>query len=173
MLAQFHWLEGNLDREEQLKTRLGQQHTSRAGTSHDIAMDMGDDCLEEVFAAFTGLHGLDAADTAEATPDWRITALGGAWTQRHRGQTFDAFRAGSREGSAPSRWSVQYHLGKSVSFDVSLYGASGANDMARAFAHRCRYYFDLYEQSCESNYVYTSEDHEHYQEPESFVKSRV
>ena len=41
--------------------------------------------------------------------------------------------------------------------------------MARAFAHKCQYYFDLYEQSGRSDYVYTSEDHEHYQEPEYIV----
>ena len=61
---------------------------------------------------------------------------------------------------------MQYHLGKAASFDVSLYGASGANDVARAFAHKCQYYFGLYEHSGESNYVHTSDDHEHYQEPE-------
>ena len=41
--------------------------------------------------------------------------------------------------------------------------------MAKTFAHKCQYYFDLYEQSCDSDYVYTSDDHKHFQEPEYFV----
>ena len=53
---------------------------------------------------------------------------------------------------------MAYGVGKSARFDTSLYGDGPANDMARAFAHKCQYFFDMWESKGDDRYEYTQDD---------------
>ena len=52
--------------------------------------------------------------------------------------------------------------------NVSLYGAGRAHDMARAFAHKCQFFFDLWLSKGIEAYDFTEGDYESYVEPAFF-----
>jgi len=126
---------------------------------------------EQVEAVFSDLDRVRAGlvEGADEESDWRVTVLGGAWTAMHRGQAFDAFRAAPRTNSSAEAWAVSYGMGRSVRIDVSLYGAGPANDMARAFALKCQFFFDLWEGKGAEHYEFTEEDLASYAEPPWFA----
>ena len=126
--------------------------------------------VEEAFARLDAVrkeraHGDD--DDVD-TPDWKVTVLGGAWTAAHRGVAFDAIRASVRAGSDAEAFAVAYQLGKSARFDISLYGCGAANQLAKAFCHKCQWAFLLWESSGDKNYVFSNSDKEAYIEPAFF-----
>ena len=87
-----------------------------------------------------------------------------AWTAARRGVAFDAFRAAPRGGS-PEQWAVRYGMGRSARFDTALYGVAGANELARAYAHKCQFFFDLWQSKGGDNYEFGPDDRAAYQEP--------
>ena len=166
LVAQHPWLAGSL--EQDAKVVLQKMKTSNSDHV-DVAEreDVGltDDQIEEAFGNLRKARDEWGGEDPDS-PDWRITVVGGAWTAAKRGSAFDGFRAAPRPGSA-EEFAIRYQLGRSAYFATSIYGVAGASDMARAFAHKCQWFHDIWQASPEHNYIFTAADLAGYQEPDS------
>ena len=100
-------------------------------------------------------------------PYWRVTVLGGAWTAAHKGSAFDAFRAAPKAGSEAESWAVAYHIGRLAQFHISLYGVGGSNDLAKAYAHKCQWFYNLWRSIDKGKYYFSEEDCSSYEAPSS------
>ena len=164
---QFPWLAGSIEREAYPKKRLREEgHKSEAESDNEVWL-MSDDQIEAAFSALAVARA-EAANVGDDFADWRVSVLGGAWAAKHRGSAFDAFRAAPCASSAAEEWAAQYGMGNSARFYVSLYGAGRAHDMARAFAHKCQFFFDLWLSKGIEAYDFTEGDYESYVEPAFF-----
>ena len=170
LLARNPWLRGTLEK------KGGAAHSGQAGSSTDVAGEsqstvpdqLDDDVVEQVFGELEKQREALQEDTG-ATPQFRVSILGGVWTQRHLGTAYDAFRGAPAKGSDAEAWCVRYHVGRSARFDVSLYSTAGAATFARAWCHKMQHFFTLWEALADPSYLFTREDIRDYVEPAEFT----
>ena len=145
-LAKHPWMTKFVEEEEAASSSTYVKGTS-SKPSHAEEGEEGDpEALADgdIEAIFTALEERRAAWDLHAEgehADFKVSLLGGAWTQAHKGQAYDAFRGVVREGSKAEQWCLQYHLQRSARFDTSTYGEAGACTMAHARCHRMHFLF--------------------------------
>ena len=166
LVIKYPWLAGSLERD----VAAARTTASSSGGAGEVVEEMSCEALtdEQIEQAFTALRDEKekyAGDDDEEVVDWRVSVLGGAWTVRHRGVAFNAFRSAPRVGSVAEQWAADYNIGKSARFDMSLYGSSVANDLAKGYSHRCQYFFDIWLCSGNERYTYSQHDLDAYVEP--------
>ena len=166
LVIKYPWLAGSLERD----VAAARTTASSSGGAGEVVEEMSCEALtdEQIEQAFTALRAEKekyAGDDDEEVVDWQVSVLGGAWTLRHRGVAFNAFRSAPRVGSVAEQWAADYNMGKSARFDMSLYGSSVANDLAKGYSHRCQYFFDIWLCSGNERYTYSQHDLDAYVEP--------
>ena len=63
-----------------------------------------------------------------------------------------------------------YSLQASKRCKLLRYGSDVVSHLALGWAHKMQYFLDLYRAAGDTNYVFTAEDHNAYQEPPYFTK---
>jgi hypothetical protein len=130
---------------------------------------LDDDQVQAVFQALEQTRQAWDLHAPSDHADFRITLLGGAWHQRHKGTTYVAFQGAVRKNSPSEQWCIQYNLPKSARFEISLYGESGAHTMANAWCHRLNFLFSLYEAYQGTDFTYPANCMAGYEEPPEFA----
>jgi hypothetical protein len=139
----------------------------------DMEGDSSDDDDAVVTAIFDALGAKRAAlaDESELEFDnFRVTILGGQWTAKHKGVPFDAVQATAR-GDLPNAWSIKHGLNRSARFELALYGEAWAPVLARGWAHRMQFFYNLHVSSGTDDYRYTAVDAALYVEPAEFRRA--
>jgi len=74
--------------------------------------------------------------------DFKVAVLSGQWQLQHKGVFADAFSASARGEDAPE-WCQARRLRKSARYELSVYGEHVAGVLARAWAGKMQYMFNL------------------------------
>ena len=98
---------------------------------------------------------------------FRVKVLGGTWTSRNKHVGYDAYR-GEPINAVAEAWGVQYTMGRSARFAISLYTDRGAAMLARIYVEKCHYYYEIYLNSEDLFYSYTDADFGGYIMPPEF-----
>jgi hypothetical protein len=162
VLERFPWMQGALEG----GNRRGRPGDRAGGQPNDRNIDesandpepLDDELIEEAFAMLEAKRAeLASTDDIEIT-DFTTGLLGGTWTMAHSGKAFDAYQSKIRGGSDAIEWCNQYNCTKSARFDISLYGDAQASLMAREWARRLQYFFNIYTSSGDAHYVFSDDD---------------
>lgn len=109
--------------------------------------------------------GLDTQpDTA-----FQVRLLGGEWLFKQKGVWYDAFQGFCQEGSHAALWCDQYRIGHTARFDIGLYGERGSYMMAKAWASKVQYWYDIFLECGEAMYVYSLDEVLGWEKPEEMV----
>jgi hypothetical protein len=100
--------------------------------------------------------------------DFKVTILGGVWTQRNKGVAYGAVRGAAVREESLEAWLQSNGFPKSARFDVSLYGDKNACAMARAWCHRMQFFRDLVVTGDDPTYQYDDGVIAGYTEPSDF-----
>ena len=148
LLLRYPWLQdfGRLDK----KGGLGEGASSSAKgpgpdgeASHQDGGDLDDDELAAVFSEvdrYRAELSITAA-SADATDDFAVVVLGGAWTAANRGLAADAVQ-GLARGADAAAFCAARGMQKSSRYEISAYSFQWACILARAWAHRMQYFFN-------------------------------
>jgi hypothetical protein len=83
---------------------------------------------------------------------WSV--LGGAWTAKHKGVCFDAYKG--RPATAAARaWTHQYSLCPTASFSVQKYGGHQAQLLVETWATRMNFFFAVFDRQKDIDFAYT------------------
>ena len=170
LLQQHPWLEGYMDSASSAKRthrNAAPTHDEPVDAPSEAAEAMDDTAIEEVFRQLEAKREECHMLRAQEVQDFKVSLLGGMWTQRTSGRPFDAFKAQARRGEAEV-WCGLYGLQKSARWDLGLYGEGNAAVFAKAWCHKMQYLFDLWSLSDGVGYEYTAADFERYVEPDDF-----
>lgn len=74
--------------------------------------------------------------------DFQVTILGGQWTAAHKGVAADAFSAAAK-GNMAIQWCKRRAIPQSARYEISLYGQEAAAAMARCWASKMQYMFNI------------------------------
>ena len=134
--------------------------------------ELCDDLAQEDYDAVF-LHLQRAREEAEeeegaAPDDFRVRVLGGTWSVASKGVALAAYSAEARPGE-PAAWAAAYHFGLTARFEVSIYTATGAACCARAWCAKAQYFYNIYVNSGDENYEFSSADVEGWKEPEDLT----
>ena len=77
-----------------------------------------------------------------------VKLLGGAWTARHRGRAFDAFKAEASSKDVVA-FCTRFCMAKSARFDISLYGEAGASLMCQAWSRKMAHFYSCFRRHVE------------------------
>ena len=174
LLNQFPWLTGGLEQDQaKAKTAKVAGGTGDGHSGSSCALfreELTDEQYEDIFVELQEARARVAAESGKGDgSDFRMRVLGGKWTAEHRGRAFDAY-AGEASAGEPSKWAVQYSMGRSARFDVSLYTAKGASCLAKTWRCKCQYFYDIWLVSGGGRYAYTADDIAGWPEPEEFTE---
>ena len=97
LVIKYPWLAGSLERD----VAAARTTASSSGGAGEVVEEMScealtDEQIEQAFTALRAEREKYAGDDDEEVVDWRVSVLGGAWTVRHRGVAFNAFRSAPR-----------------------------------------------------------------------------
>ena len=91
--------------------------------------------------------------------DWKVTLLGGAWTQLHKGQAADVFRGSVKEGTRAEQFAIRYNLGRSSSYSIEFHdGFHNSQVLAREYCRKCQFFFDQWCAQPNPHYVFSPGD---------------
>ena len=169
LLAQYPWMtkyiqEGAADSPSGPTSRA---HPVEPPQDEPDALD--DDQVQAVFQDLEQRRQAWDLNAPGDHADFRVTLLGGAWQQRHKGTTYVAFKGAVRQGSTSEHWCLQYNMPKSARFEISLYGEGGAYIMANAWCHRLNFLCSLYAECQGTGFKYHANCMADYKEPPEFV----
>jgi hypothetical protein len=135
------WKETDARFQEDVSSRSG-SGACKAGKV--VPEELDDETLQEVFAELDRRRSDLAADGAVYAlgEDFKVGGLGGAWTYHHHGVAMDAIQASCRHQAAKT-FCDQHHLPKSARFDLKAFPDGIAQVLARAWAHRMQFFYDL------------------------------
>lgn len=143
LIQELPWLSkiwNNIDRSQELP----QPPIAEASDARKKAADeaMGDDELAAIYEELERRRRKIAEDAPANGDDFRVGVKGGAWTMANRGVSADA--ASARAANALAiEFCHRRSVPKTVRFELSLYGEANAAILARFWAHRMQYFFDL------------------------------
>ena len=83
------------------------------------------------------------------------TLMGGTWTKQYRGMVCERTRAFA-VGKNVEAWCLKYSLPTNMSFTFSKYGQALAGAFAVYFCKRLQYFYDIAQNSGETDHVFTS-----------------
>ena len=83
------------------------------------------------------------------------TLMGGTWTKQYRGMVCERTRAFA-VGKSVEAWCIRYSLPTNMSFTFSKYGEALAGALAVYFCKRLQYFYDIAQNSAETNHVFTN-----------------
>jgi hypothetical protein len=115
---------------------------------------------DEVMRVFTELEAKRLAwnkDHESACDDFKTHVLGGAWTKRHKGVSFDAIRASPSNELAKS-WCQRYGLATTSSFALNRYGETVCSALALYWCQRMQYFFDVWIDVEDEDYCFLRSD---------------
>ena len=164
LLLQYPWLRGVVQvRCDGTRDARGSEASS---SSAHIPEEMGEELAEAVFASLATVRETWASDGD--FPDWKVVVLGGSLQIKHKCVSFDAVQAMPRANSRAEQWAVAFGMGKTCRFEISLYGMAVAQTLARAYCHKCQWYFLQHEDAADTKPFFTQADVDAYVEPEAF-----
>ena len=85
------------------------------------------------------LHWCSQADNAN--PNYSYTLVGGTWTARREGISYNRFEASCR-GEYVSTWNARRGLPRCGSYAIKTYGLGACRTLAAAWCHCMQYFFD-------------------------------
>ena len=99
--------------------------------------------------------------------DWfTVRLLGGGWTKKHKRKPFDAYQGFAR-GGKPFTWAeTLYGVGATSRYSIGDSGEEGAYQLAVGWCRQHNYYFKLWIELGEINYVYCEDDYLSYDDGE-------
>ena len=96
---------------------------------------------------------------------FRVSLLGGAWTQSRLGVVYDAYQ-GKAHTRESEQWCHTFSLNQSCRYSVAVCGDRAAAALARAWCHRMLFRHSMWVASSASFFVYSTEALAEYEEPE-------
>ena len=99
--------------------------------------------------------------------DFTFTILGGPWSFAQSGKATDSCTARASTADGKS-WRTRYGMNQTARFSIALYGETGAAVMSQTWA-KLQYYYELFVASAGPNFVYTTEHHSAWAEPQGFA----
>lgn len=118
---------------------------------NDLAADaMGIDLWSEL--AQRRQAAVDAQP--EDLPAFAWGVLGGAWTARHKGVCYDAYK-GRNTSMAAKAWAKEFFLCPTASFSVRMYGDENAQLLVEAWTMRMNAFFRMASSSKSSAFEYS------------------
>ena len=140
LIEKYPWYEAIIEEEERQELKAAK--ASKGGSSEDNDDDEStpkdtDQDFEDMIAEYQRARDeLDAG--LPAGSKFRVKVLGGTWTSRNKHVGYDAYR-GEPINAVAEAWGVQYTMGRSARFAISLYTERGAAMLARVYAETCHY----------------------------------
>ena len=108
--------------------------------------------------------------SSESVMSFATTALGGAWTMKHKGVEADAVRGYARVKAA-IKFCDDRDIPKSYRADIELFEFEHACIFCRAWAHKMQYFFNIAVEAGDHRCVFTPADVDAYTEPTEFTRS--
>lgn len=137
-------------------------HDTVPGT--EMTAELDEEAMYDIFKELAGARERWQAEQGALAEDFKTCLLGGAWTQRATGQVVD-YVCAKASNEAAETWCERYGLQKTSRYSLRAYGDRAAGILARCWAHRMQYYFDVFLAKDAMDYCYTPEDHSSYREP--------
>jgi len=97
----------------------------------------------QVESIFTAMEEARKESSSQATTCFRVVPLGGQWQAKHLGVAQNAWQA-KCIGTETQDFCRSFAMQDSCRFDTSLYGHTGALQMARIWVLKLQYFFDTW-----------------------------
>jgi hypothetical protein len=160
LMEEFPWLTEDDINGVASEHRHGESQRRGGGARTGEAMPLPTDAVDAVDA-----HDL-AALLIERRDEWDmdfsdmmfyVRNLGGVWTAAHVGEPTDAASAFARQAAKP--WCRHFTWPQQKGFYFSVYGVIDANKLARSWAHKANFFFELWiEGGCDWHHQYSIDD---------------
>jgi hypothetical protein len=139
------WAEKLLEKQYSKTAGSSQDHVPVLPVFNDSEFDIDEDlawetdpkCQSVLQEYRNTLH-----DPGQRTDDFGVSVLSGQWQLQHKGMFVDAFKA-SAKGEESIEWCRSRGLHVSARYELSLYGDATAAVLARAWAAKMQYMFNL------------------------------
>lgn len=123
---------------------------------------------EAIWAQVDGLRK-DVIDPKWQMGAFIVAVLGGKWTMQHRGVSADAIQAAAR-GAQAIGWCTACHVPKSARYELATYGAANAALLARTWAAKMTFFYNLATASTELLVSFSLEQKASWPEPSEFTE---
>jgi hypothetical protein len=138
---------------------------SSSACEHDPEDPVLSMSAEEVVTELEALRARWGQHDNFVLEDFKVSIRGGPWTQMAKGVVADICRAEACNVLAQG-FCQHYQLPKSGSFSLAKFGESHAHSLARAWAHRFQFWFDLWiERGAHYRVLFVQGDPAKYNEP--------
>ena len=132
-------------------------------------VDLTDDQLTDLYKTLEEKRAEWAAQgVGVGQGRFKIQVLKGAWVMQATGQAFKAAK-GFASGADCESWCVQYGLGKTATYEMSLYGESQSLVLARAWCSKMSYLYEVWLNQPDPDYVFTGADVSGWSAPQEFI----
>ena len=169
LLAQFPWLSNYVS---QGGSQSGGSHFSHGAEEAPKLMTMDDDAIDQAFALLNSKKEELAIADYSIVENFKISLLGGAWTQQHKGVPCDAVKAYA-SGNAAKAWCSRYALPKDATFALRKYGEEQAHSLALEWCRKLEYFYLIYRKQGSQTYEYSAAETQACPAPLFFQKSKV
>ena len=103
---------------------------------------------------------------------FKISILGGELLMKASGKSYDAVRCFA-SGKACQTWCTKYNLQQATRFDTEFYGESEAITLAITWGERMGYFYSLWLNQANPDYMYTQADFDNWSPHEAFAKLKA
>ena len=152
LLVQFPWLCEYMPAQP---ARTGARPSSAASAPaapKELSLDDAD--IDEAFQRLNDKRAEWRAEEREKGDHFKVSLLGGAWTQQHKGVPCDAVKAFA-SGKGARGWCVRFGLPRDATFSLRKFGDEQANGLALAWCARLEYFYALFLKAKTDDYKYT------------------
>ena len=123
------------------------------------ADDLGDDDTEAIYCALEARRREWEATEREvgSIVAFKLSFLKGQWAKKHTGRAWDRAKAYAAEPCVHD-WCTEYGMKGETTFTAATYGDDAAMSLARAWASRMNYLYELWLSQVEPHYAFTASD---------------
>jgi hypothetical protein len=118
---------------------------------------LSDQELEAVYIALSQQRRACEGEAMQAINHFKTSIIGGPWTFANRGVAFDAIKASPKHPESMA-WTRKYFPTAQASFAYRKYGDEACSALALLWCRRMEYFFSIYVNQSDPDYVYTRAD---------------
>ena len=153
LLEEFPWLSAYVA--DGYVRSGGSGSSGQGGQVGPREVTMDDEAIDKAFEILNSKRQGMAVHEELMVEGFKISLLGGAWTQQHKGVACDAVKAYA-SGKAAKAWCATYALPKDATFAIRKYGEHEAHALALEWCRRLEYFHSIFCKQNSDAYEYTA-----------------